>query len=399
MNYKKLVLIYVLLSFFLQIDAQPLDIEKNKILYEAHLYGFYKKIQENKNETKILHLGDSHLMIGHFSNEIRRLFDSAFSIQSYGWTFPNQIGRFNTFYTTSKLISGKTSFSNNLQAEKKYLNGIAGQSIQFLDAKTEIEFSLKNLPANFLYFNKLKVLYQTDSLLSMTLTVSDTTNKYTLKVDSMTNQKANTIYYTKNERVTEFSFNNNYNKLKLSVEKRDSSSLFNLLGIYLENTNNKGIAYNSLGVGGSSLYSITNNNSLLLNDINIYQPDLIILSFGSNDAYNKSFDSVKYKSKLESFIDSIVKKQPNVSILLTSPPDSRSKNREPVSIEKIQEVFSIIAENHPNVAYWDLRSIMGGKNSIHEWLRLKLAATDKLHYTKAGYELQAQLLIKALLKY
>ena len=49
MNYKKLVLIYVLASFFLQIDAQPFDIEKNKIQYEAHLYGFYKKIQENRN--------------------------------------------------------------------------------------------------------------------------------------------------------------------------------------------------------------------------------------------------------------------------------------------------------------------------------------------------------------
>ena len=100
---------------------------------------------------------------------------------------------------------------------------------------------------------------------------------------------------------------------------------------------------------------------------------------------------------MESLIDSIVNKQPNISILLTAPPDSRSKNREPISIEKIQEVFLSIAEAHPNVAFWDLRSIMGGKNSVLYWLNLKLAAKDKLHYTKAGYELQAQLLINALL--
>ena len=56
-----------------------------------------------------------------------------------------------------------------------------------------------------------------------------------------------------------------------------------------------------------------------------------------------------------------------------------------------------VAEKHSNVAFWDLRSIMGGKNSVLNWFKLKLAATDKLHYTKAGYELQAQLLIKALL--
>lgn len=399
MSCKKIFLIIGLVIFIVQVHAQPFDIEKNAIQNESHLYGFYNKIKEHANETKVLHLGDSHVMIGHFSNEIRRLFDSAFSIQSYGWTFPNQIGRFNTFYTTSKLISGKTSFSNNLQAEKKYANGISGQSIQFLDTKTEIEFALKSLPVNFQYFNKLRILYQADTSINMALTVYDSLNKNILKIDTISNHRANTSFFTKNERITEFSFKNSFNKLKLSIEKRDSSSLFNLLGIYFENTNKKGITYSSLGVGGSSLYSITNNNSLLLNDINIYQPDLIILSFGSNDAYNKTFDSIKYKSKLEFFIDSIVKKQPNVSILLTAPPDSRSKNREPVSIEKIQEVFSKIAENHPNVAYWDLRTIMGGRNSIMEWLKLNLAATDKLHYTKAGYEIQAQLLMKALLKY
>lgn len=398
MNAKKTFLIYILLGFFIQMNGQSFDIEKNRILHESHLFGFYNKIKEHVSETKVLHLGDSHVMIGHFSNEIRRLFDSAFTVQAYGWSFPNQIGRFNTFYTTSKLISGKTSFSNNLQTEKKYPNGISGQSIQFLDTKTEIEFSLKNLPVNFQYFNKLRILYQADAAINMALTVYDSSNKNIVKFDTISNLRANTSFFSKNERITEFGFTSNYNKLKLNVEKKDSSSLFNLLGIYLENTNKKGITYNSLGVGGSSLYSITNNNSLLLNDINIYQPDLIILSFGSNDAYNKTFDSIKYKSKLEFFIDSIVKKQPNVSILLTSPPDSRSKNREPVSIEKIQEVFLRIAETHPNVAYWDLRSIMGGKNSIMEWLKLNLAAPDKLHYTKAGYELQAQLLIKALLK-
>ena len=85
--------------------------------------------------------------------------------------------------------------------------------------------------------------------------------------------------------------------------------------------------------------------------------------------------------------------------MLTSPPDSRSKNREPVSLPAIQQIFSEIAETQNNVAYWDLRSIMGGENSVNNWLKYKLAENDKLHYTKAGYDLQAQLLIKALLKY
>lgn len=397
MNYKIFLILITIFKLTNEGNAQVFDEEKNKILYQKHLNHFYKKIEENESEVKVLHLGDSHIMIGHFSNEIRRLFDSAIGIKSYGWVFPNQIGRFNTFYTNSKTVTGKTTFINNLQKEGKYLNGIAGQSIQFQNAKTEIEFSLKNLPDSLMYFNKLKILYQTDTTTTVLLTAYDSSNKSLIKTDKFASLSTTTKNFPNNQKISEYNLNRYYNKLKLSVDKSDSTKQFNLLGIYLENTNKSGMIYNSLGVGGSSLYSITNNNSLLLSDINIYKPDLIILSFGSNDAYSKTFDTVKYKSKLENFIDSIVNKQPNISILITAPPDSRSKNREPVSIEKIQEVFLRIAETHPNVAFWDLRSIMGGKNSVLRWLNLKLAATDKLHYTKAGYELQAQLLIKALL--
>jgi lysophospholipase L1-like esterase len=392
-------LICLLLICSIHIKSQTVLLEENKILQQNHLSNFYKKISSQNENIKILHLGDSHIMIGNFTNEIRRLLDSALGVQSYGWVFPNQIGKYNTFYTNSRVIIGKTSFANNLQKEINYLNGIAGQSIQFLDQKTEIDFSIKNIPEKFLYFNALKILYQADSTINFNVSVYDSTSKNIELIDTISNARGLTYHFSNNEKSTEFIFNKPVNKLKLSVEKKDSSNLFNLLGFYLENKKNKGVIYNSLGVGGSSLYSITNNNSLLINDINNYQPDLIIISFGSNDAYNKSFDSVKYRTKLESFIDSIIINQPTISILLTSPPDSRSKNREPVCIDKIQEVFSKISENRFNVAYWDLRTIMGGKNSVLNWLKYKLAATDKLHYTKAGYNLQAELLINALLKY
>ena len=41
---------------------------------------------------------------------------------------------------------------------------------------------------------------------------------------------------------------------------------------------------------------------------------------------------------------------------------------------------------------------MGGDKSILQWLKPKLASFDKLHYTKDGYILQANLLMNAMLK-
>ena len=385
-----------LLIIYKNTFSQNIRYDINKIQEKQHLNLFYNKLNLNKEPIKILHLGDSHVMIGHFTNEIRRIFDSAFGIISYGWTFPNQIGNYNTLYTNSKLNVGKRSFNNNLYKESYFKNGIAGQSIQLLDTINEVEFSLKNVPSKFQYFNAINILYQSDSNVMLTVYAFDTTD---IKKDSVIKKPFLTNYYTQKERLSIFTLNDNYNKIKIYVNKKDTSSLFNLLGIYLGNNNlNKGIIYNSLGVGGSNLNSIVNNNSLLVGEISNYQPDLIILSFGSNDAYYKSFDEKEYKNKIESFINIVTLNQSNVCFLITSPPDSKSKNKIPINLSKIQEVFKQVAIKFNNVAYWDLRTIMGGNKSVLQWLKPKLASYDKLHYTKDGYILQANLLMNAILK-
>jgi lysophospholipase L1-like esterase len=39
---------------------------------------------------------------------------------------------------------------------------------------------------------------------------------------------------------------------------------------------------------------------------------------------------------------------------------------------------------------------MGGEGSVRKWREQDLAHTDFIHFTKAGYELQARLLLEAL---
>ena len=398
--YNKLLFLLIV-SFIIthnNIHAQKIRHDINKIFKSEHLNLFYNKLNKKQETIKILHLGDSHIMMGHFSNEIRRILDSAFGIISYGWAFPNQIGKYNTLYTNSSLNTGKRSFFNNLHKEGLYQNGIAGQSIQLLDTINEIEFSLKNVPNKFQYFNTINILYQCDSNVNVTLYAFDT-SEINIKKDSLIKSPPLINYYPKKEQISTYTLNNNFNKIKINVKKTDTSSLFNLLGVYLGNNNiTNGIVYNSLGVSGSNLNSIVNNNSLLIGDITTYQPDLIILSYGSNDLYRKSFEEKEYKHKIESFINSVSIKHPNVCFLITSPPDSRYKNKIPINFSKIKNVYIQVALNNNNVAYWDLRTIMGGNKSILQWLKLKLASFDKLHYTKDGYILQANLLMNAMLK-
>ncbi len=51
-----------------------------------------------------------------------------------------------------------------------------------------------------------------------------------------------------------------------------------------------------------------------------------------------------------------------------------------------------------NYAVWNLFEVMGGKNGMKRWYKANLAGKDRIHFTKAGYTLQGELLYEALTK-
>ena len=157
-----------------------------------------------------------------------------------------------------------------------------------------------------------------------------------------------------------------------------------------------GIIYNNCAVGGAQFSHICNNASYALGQIEDLNPDLIILSYGSNDSYTTKFNGNLYHKMVGGFIDSLKLLLPKTNFILTSPPDTRSKDRFPRNVDSIQLVFHQLSQEK-DIAYWDLRTQMGGNGSLYTWLKNGLAAKDKLHFTKTGYTLQAKLFINALI--
>ena len=48
------------------------------------------------------------------------------------------------------------------------------------------------------------------------------------------------------------------------------------------------------------------------------------------------------------------------------------------------------------MAVWDLYEIMGGFYASQKWYENKLMPKDRIHFTKKGYDIKADLLLKAL---
>ena len=137
---------------------------------------------------------------------------------------------------------------------------------------------------------------------------------------------------------------------------------------------------------------------MLQNQLKALNPDWMIISLGTNDAYMRNFISANFYANYDTLISRIREVLPDAALLLTVPGDSYRSRRYPnYNTSKARDQIKILAKKH-HAAVWDFYEIMGGQNSINYWYAKGLANRDKLHFTKAGYKLQGDLLFNAFLK-
>ena len=108
------------------------------------------------------------------------------------------------------------------------------------------------------------------------------------------------------------------------------------------------------------------------------------------------FKPQKFKAYYEQLIGYIQKANPDCAILLTTPNDSYYKRQYANPNTKVAaKVIYELSEQY-QMAVWDLYEIMGGFNSSQKWYTNKLMPKDRIHFTRKGYDIKADLLLKAL---
>lgn len=155
----------------------------------------------------------------------------------------------------------------------------------------------------------------------------------------------------------------------------------------------KGIApteYHTQAKGGiTAQYPLDHPQDWLDKPISQTNPDLVILSFGSNDAAGPK-NPEQYAQTYQKLIDEVRERAPNASILVVGPSDGNSisganKGNDLPGLETVIQVQREVAARN-GLDFFDLREAMGGAGSIEKWHADGLAAGDELHFTKAGYQ-------------
>lgn len=376
----------IIQSYYLLLESESYTGQYSMLHQESNvlendintLSSFYKKLTELRNgrldRVSILQLGDSHIQPGYFSGTARSALQNYFGNAGRGLVFPWKLAGTNQ---PDDIRITSSSYWQRSQTEI----GISGYG---LSASRTGNLMIQT--NNF---------FQRDNTFNQaTLILKEKQGTYNWTVTGLEDELSVEESAFARQSVCQLSWQNPVSRAELSFSAEDPQDRLNLYGIILERQQ-PGLLYHSMGVNGASFERMS-KIAEFFPQIRILNPDLIIVSLGTNDVQGR-FRGEEYLKGLKQFMKPLRKYVPGVPVLFTLPPDSYKNGVVNADLDKAASLLKKYALDN-RCAWWDLREVMGGAGSVSRWRNLGLAASDRKHYTPKGYMLQGHLFQQALLK-
>lgn len=167
-----------------------------------------------------------------------------------------------------------------------------------------------------------------------------------------------------------------------------------VLGVVVERP--RGVVYDVFGINGARASAITGwDRTLLETQLAHRRPDLVVLSYGGNEALDPDLGLSSYEQQTRAAIQRIQALAPNASVLLVGPLAT-----EPRYAARMGAVTSIQRRlaRELGCAFWDSSLTSGGPGTLSRWVRLPgMVGRDHLHLGRVGYELVGHAFAAALL--
>ncbi len=357
------------------------------------LTSFYEKLYQltlmGKEKVHIVHIGDSHIQADYFSGKIRQRFHKDFKNGGRGFVFPYRVAKTNepVSYRTRSNVSWDAK--RNVFMDNPLPVGVGGITIQTYNALAELSLSVWDQDQIDYSFTKF-ILFHEKGKNSFDFSVYTGQEKQKEFIDGE--------LAPGNSFASIINFKEPIRELTLKCTQSGASSRKNctqIYGMYLEN-DSAGVVYNTIGVNGAE-YRHYLASEHFMEQLTYLNPDLIIISLGTNESISAGFNRHTFSQYVDEFVQLLKQQNPDADILLTIPPDSYRKRRyKNTRVKIVRDVLIDYCEKN-HLAYWDLYHVMGGANSMMKWYASGLAAKDKLHFSKRGYEMQGNLFYQALM--
>ncbi|AWI27220.1 peptidoglycan-binding protein [Flavobacterium pallidum] len=429
-----------------EVDTIPIIIPENGIqnpmAISAFLEKLYKLEKNHSGKINIVHIGDSHIQADLMTNRVRESLQAFFGNGGRGFIFPHSLAKTNGSWDVKFTSNGSWENHRIVSSVNVSKVGLSGIALTSRNDDFAIELNAKEQD-NF--FNTIKIITpdneDTFNIATAKRTISFESNvpksithkikngealsiiadKYNVSIAQL--KKANGL---KNDRIRAGKTlkipSNEMQKKKIersefiplplladddshfyvTQERLDKIYLLpnktanncTLNGIVIEN-NDPGIIYHNIGVNGAKL-SDYNKYPMFFEQLKALQPDLIVVALGTNESFDK-MKSEDYMIQLELFMQNVRKQETGTEILVATPSPSMFRRKIPnvYVADYAQKILNVAAEN--NYAVWDMYAQLGGLYGVTRNYRQGFMAGDRVHYSKAGYEKQGDLLSDAIL--
>ena len=432
MNWKAFLTGIVIVSFT---SFKSQSIENKEILKP-----FVEKLNQEKI-TQILFLGDSHIQVDWITAFLRNKFQEKYGNAGRGLVFPYSVANSNgpddfTSATNQTWENFRLVYEQDVFPQMGASGFVIGnQKESFLEIK------FKNPEETFdkvIIFNDEKMngekfqLYKENQSLSNFVSKSAERIKYTVSSGETFPELASKFYTTttklaqlngagiKNpmegnsyqidkisfnfkpefenliEKIADYQFSGDKTLVQLSepqnifLMKTNAKNGNTFYGFQFLKNVNKGVVFNTVGVNGAT-YGDFLKYSLQKEQLNSIQPDLVMISLGTNESLS-SITKEDFQKNISNLVSKFKEQNPNLPILLISPTDNRLKSH------KIKEIVSWIKESalQNNVSFFNLYEATGERGYFKKSLNRKEANADGVHFLRPGYEFQAQKIWNAL---
>jgi lysophospholipase L1-like esterase len=331
--------------------------------------------------TRILHYGDSHVAADIFTGSLRRHFTADFGSAGPGYIVPGL-----AWYSRAGVVSGSSS--------GWHVDGLAQP-----DTSTDGRLGIAGVALSTTQPDQRLWLSAECSTFDLYLLRQPGGGRIQVSLDGATYE----VVSLKSDRASPFYVRVASNtRDRHAVEIRSiESGLVKVMGIAVE-LDGPGVVYDALGINGArATRPLSWDWDILASSLGRRHPDLIVLSYGTNEAGDQDLDLDGYRKRYSEVISRFHSAAPGASILVMAPPDrARRMGNRWVSIPAMARLVSAQREAafSSGAAFCDLYDEMGGPGSIENWAAAGrgLAGPDRVHLTRAGYHVVADALYHGL---
>jgi hypothetical protein len=364
----------------------------NDFTFFDSVFAALENCKRDSNIVHILHYGDSQIegdrITGYFRQSIQERFGGiGAGLLPVVQPIPSAaIGQSATENIQRFIIAG---MHRNSAEHNRY--GILGQMARVSGAGT-VSFAARNYGSTF---------ENTKCWTRVRIFVNDNSRNFSATLSAKNYKKTETI---ENERETPTVLTWKLNDSVKNVNINFSGSA-ELSGISLEG--DFGVEMDNVplrGSYGTHFTSIdTTDFAFAMRELNV---KLILLEFGGN-----MMGGIPNEKQIERYVENLAKQiqhfqaiKPDTKIVLIGPADMSKKVLGKLQtypyLETLVEAMKKMATDN-GAAFWDMYSVMGGYNSMLDWVSEKpaLAAPDYIHFTPRGADKIAKLLYESFENY